>query len=84
LEIESGLRLDAPNIENFWETILNGDWDECFHLFPSIIFQEGKQAVAYRMILERKYFELLENNNMNEAINCLRNEINTTIKCTER
>ncbi|CAF0901227.1 unnamed protein product [Rotaria sordida] len=77
---ESGCILENEQASNFRELIMSGKWTEALialdKLNQYIEEHDGIQQMKY-LILEQKYFELIEDNQPMEALYCLRNEIRT-------
>ncbi|CAF3497961.1 unnamed protein product [Adineta steineri] len=77
---ESGCVLENEQASNFRELIMAGKWTEALialdKLKQYIEEFDGILQMKY-LILEQKYFELIEDNQAMEALYCLRNEIRT-------
>uniref|UniRef100_A0A7N0RIW5 CTLH domain-containing protein n=1 Tax=Kalanchoe fedtschenkoi TaxID=63787 RepID=A0A7N0RIW5_KALFE len=76
LEEESGIPLHSSLINLFMEQILEGNWDESvktLHKFGML--DENIIKSASSLILEQKYFELLDTENVMEAVKTLRTYI---------
>ncbi|CAF1243416.1 unnamed protein product [Adineta ricciae] len=75
---ESGCVLENEQASNFRELIMLGKWTEALvaldQLKQYIEEQDGILQMKY-LILEQKYFELIEDNQPMDALYCLRNEI---------
>ncbi|CAF2094296.1 unnamed protein product [Rotaria magnacalcarata] len=78
LILESGCVLEHEQASNFRDLIISGKWTEALialgKLKQYIAEQDGIQQMEY-LILEQKYFELIEDEQAMEALYCLRNEI---------
>jgi len=75
---ESGCVLEHEQASNFRELIMSGKWSDALvaleKLKQYIEERDGIQQMKY-LILEQKYFELIEDNRPMDALQCLRNEI---------
>ncbi|CAF1184669.1 unnamed protein product [Adineta steineri] len=75
---ESGCVLEHEQASNFRELVMSGKWTEALvaleKLKQYIEERDGIQQMKY-LILEQKYFELIEDNRAMDALQCLRNEI---------
>jgi WD40 repeat protein len=84
---ESGCVLEHEQASNFRELIMSGKWSESLialeKLKQYIEERDGIQQMKY-LILEQKYFELIEDNHPMDALQCLRNEIQGLKIRTER
>jgi WD40 repeat protein len=84
---ESGCVLEHEQASNFRELIMSGKWSESLialeKLKQYIEERDGIQQMKY-LILEQKYFELIEDNHLMDALQCLRNEIQGLKIRTER
>ncbi|KAJ8507610.1 hypothetical protein ONZ45_g10037 [Pleurotus djamor] len=76
LEAESGYSLEAPEVSQFRQFILEGRWDKAelalMHL--GLIDEEGLLDAKF-LIRQQKYLELLEAQRTTAALNVLRNEL---------
>ncbi|XP_074589746.1 WD repeat-containing protein 26 homolog [Curcuma longa] len=76
LEEESGIPLYSPTVNLFRKQVLDGKWDESVITLRRIsLLNENSLKSATFLILEQKFFELLEKNMFMEALNTLRSEI---------
>ncbi|CAM8949845.1 unnamed protein product [Rhodiola kirilowii] len=76
LEDESGIQLHSSLINVFMQQILEGNWDECFRTLHKFGFlDENIIKSASSLILEQKYFELLDTEKVMDALATLRTEI---------
>ncbi|KAG6513244.1 hypothetical protein ZIOFF_023557 [Zingiber officinale] len=76
LEEESGIPLHSSVVNLFQKQVLDGNWDESMITLHKIgVDDENILKSASFLILEQKFFELLENNKVMEALQTLRNEI---------
>ncbi|CAF1217874.1 unnamed protein product [Rotaria sp. Silwood1] len=84
---ESGCVLEHEQASNFRELIMSGKWTEALvaleKLKQYIEERDGIQQMKY-LILEQKYFELIEDNRAMDALQCLRHEIQGLKIRTER
>lgn len=76
LEEESGIYLHSDAVNLFREQVLEGNWDGSVTTLQKIsLLEENVKKSASFLILEQKFFELLENGKLMDALNTLRNEI---------
>ncbi|KAF3619560.1 putative 2,3-bisphosphoglycerate-independent phosphoglycerate mutase [Capsicum annuum] len=76
LEEESGIPLQSAVVKLFMQQILNGKWDESVASLHKIgLMDEKIIKLASFVILEQKFFELLDGNNIMDALKTLRTEI---------
>ncbi|KAG6519755.1 WD repeat-containing protein 26 homolog [Zingiber officinale] len=76
LEEESGIPLHSSAVSLFQNQVLYGNWDGSMITLHKIgLEDENILKSASFLILEQKFFELLENNKVMEALQSLRNEI---------
>ncbi|KAM3281615.1 WD repeat-containing protein 26 [Capsicum chacoense] len=76
LEEESGIPLQSSVVKLFMQQILNGKWDESVATLHKIgLMDEKIIKLASFVILEQKFFELLDGNNIMDALKTLRSEI---------
>uniref|UniRef100_A0A7N0UAI3 CTLH domain-containing protein n=1 Tax=Kalanchoe fedtschenkoi TaxID=63787 RepID=A0A7N0UAI3_KALFE len=76
LEEESGIPLHSSLINLFMQQILEGNWDESVRtLHEFCLLDENIIKLASSLILEQKYFELLDAENFMEALKTLRTDI---------
>ncbi|XP_062009082.1 WD repeat-containing protein 26 homolog [Rosa rugosa] len=76
LEEESGISLHSPVVNRFMEQILNGNWDESVVTLQKIgLSDENIAKSASFLILEQKFFELLDEKKDMDALKTLRTEI---------
>ncbi|KAJ4773279.1 WD repeat-containing protein 26 [Rhynchospora pubera] len=75
LEEESGIQLHEPVIDLFRKQVLNGDWDGSIQTLHKIGLEQNIVKSAAFVILEHKFFELLENGNILDALKTLQAEI---------
>lgn len=76
LEKESGLTVQTREAEDLQRAVLAGDWDTCVRMLDHVQFvSEQAKLDAHRMILEEKYLELLERQQIDAAMQCLQNEL---------
>ncbi|KAJ6843551.1 WD repeat-containing protein 26-like isoform X1 [Iris pallida] len=76
LEEESGTHLHSPVVNLFRKQVLAGNWDESVVTLYGIGLQDDSvlKSAAF-LILEQKFFELLEQERIMDALKTLRNEI---------
>jgi len=76
LEEESGIPLKSSAVNLFMQQVLDGDWDESLATLKQIgIEDESIVKAASLLILEQKFFELIDGDKVIEALNTLRNQI---------
>ncbi|CAL0315861.1 unnamed protein product [Lupinus luteus] len=83
LEEESGIPLHTSAVNLFMQQIVDGDWDESVASLHKIgLEDESIVKSASFLILEQKFFELLDGEKVMEALKTLRTEIAPL--CTNR
>ncbi|XVF58463.1 hypothetical protein PTKIN_Ptkin07bG0068900 [Pterospermum kingtungense] len=76
LEEESGIRLHSSVVNAFMREILEGNWDESVAALRNIgLTDEGTVKSASFLIFEQKFFELLDEEKLMDALHTLRTEI---------
>uniref|UniRef100_A0A5B7BKZ1 Putative Transducin family protein / WD-40 repeat family protein isoform 2 n=1 Tax=Davidia involucrata TaxID=16924 RepID=A0A5B7BKZ1_DAVIN len=76
LEEESGIPLHSSVVNLFMQQILDGNWDESVATLHKIgLIDETIIKLASFIILEQKFFELLEGEKVMDALKTLRTEI---------
>ncbi|XP_061357672.1 WD repeat-containing protein 26 homolog [Gastrolobium bilobum] len=76
LEEESGIHLHSSVVNLFMQQILDGDWDQSIATLNKIgLADERIVREASFLILEQKYFELLDGEKVMDALKTLRTEI---------
>ncbi|KAJ1388005.1 WD40/YVTN repeat-like-containing domain superfamily [Sesbania bispinosa] len=76
LEEESGIPLHSPGVNLFMQQILDGHWDDSVATLHKIgLADESIVRSASFLILEQKFFELLNGEKVMEALMTLRTEI---------
>ncbi|KAI4387280.1 hypothetical protein MLD38_005123 [Melastoma candidum] len=76
LEEESGIHLHSSLVSQFMQQILNGQWDESVLTLQKIdIPDDSVVKSASFLILEQKFFELLDQEKIMDALKTLRTEI---------
>ena len=76
LEEESGIPLHSPGVNLFMQQILDGNWDDSVATLYKIgLADESMVRSASFLILEQKFFELLNGEKVMEALKTLRTEI---------
>ncbi|CAK9176469.1 unnamed protein product [Ilex paraguariensis] len=76
LEEESGIPLHPSVVKLFTQQILDGNWDESVAtLHKIILLDETIIKLASSLILEQKFFELLDEGKIMDALKTLRTEI---------
>ncbi|XP_058762028.1 WD repeat-containing protein 26 homolog [Vicia villosa] len=76
LEEESGISLNSSAVNMFKQQILDGDWDKSVATLNQIgLEDESIIKAASILILEQKFFELLDEDKVMEALKTLRTEI---------
>jgi len=76
LEEESGIHLHSPMVNLFRKLVLDGNWDASVVTLHKIgLADENILKSASFLILEQKFFELLERDRVMDALKTLRSEI---------
>ncbi|KAJ0779524.1 putative transcription factor WD40-like family [Helianthus annuus] len=76
LEEESGITFHSPTVTTFIQQILNGNWDGSLASLRKIgIADESIIKSASFIILQQKFFELLDREKVTEALKTLRTEV---------
>ncbi|XP_071906532.1 WD repeat-containing protein 26 homolog [Coffea arabica] len=76
LEEESGIPLHSSAVNSFMQQVLEGKWDESVVTLHRIgLVDESIIKLASFVILEQKFFELLDGENFMDALKTLRTEI---------
>ncbi|KAH8509212.1 hypothetical protein Peur_051040 [Populus x canadensis] len=76
LEEESGIPLYSSSVDIFTQQILDGSWDESVATLHKIgLKDESIVKSASFLIMEQKFFELLDGDKIMEALKTLRTEI---------
>lgn len=75
LEEESGIPLQSQLVANFRQQILDGKWDDGIANMRILLPDPQSYNSAASLILQQKFFELLENQDTMEALKTLRLEI---------
>ncbi|XP_051115568.1 WD repeat-containing protein 26 homolog [Andrographis paniculata] len=76
LEKESGIPLHSSLVDLFMQQIVNGQWDESVATLHDInLIDETIIKLASFVILEQKFFELLDGGKVMDALKTLRSEI---------
>lgn len=76
LEEESGVLLHSPVVKLFMQQVLDGKWDESVLSLHKIgLVDESIVKLASLVILEQKFFELLDAGKIMDALKTLRAEI---------
>ncbi|KAL3502469.1 hypothetical protein ACH5RR_036918 [Cinchona calisaya] len=76
LEEESGIPLHSSAVNSFMQQVLDGNWDESVVTLHKIgLVDESIIKLASFVILEQKFFELLDGENFMDALKTLRTEI---------
>ncbi|KAF3784909.1 WD repeat-containing protein 26 [Nymphaea thermarum] len=76
LEEESGIPLHSPTVSLFMQQVLDGNWDESVTTLGKIgQLEDSVFKSATFLVFEQKFFELLENGDVLDALKTLRMEI---------
>ncbi|KAA0032873.1 hypothetical protein IC582_015854 [Cucumis melo] len=76
LEEESGIPLHSPAVNVLMQQIHDGKWDESVETLQTIgLSDENIVKAASVLVLEQKFFELVERDKVTEALRTLRTEI---------
>ncbi|KAL9229492.1 hypothetical protein vseg_004954 [Gypsophila vaccaria] len=76
LEEESRISLHSTTVKRLMQHVIDGKWDECASLLPEIgVEDEMMLKSAKFLILEQKFFGLLNDGKTVDALNTLRIEI---------
>ncbi|KEH33653.1 putative transcription factor WD40-like family [Medicago truncatula] len=76
LEEESGIPLNSSVVNVFMQQVLDGDWEESVSTLNKIGLEDERivRAASF-LILEQKFFELLDGDKVMDALKTLRTEI---------
>jgi len=76
LEKDSGISLQSDQVNQFSQSVIDGDWDRVESLLPYLKLKsiDEENNVKF-LIYSQKYFEYLEKKKIKEALQCLRSEI---------
>jgi len=74
LESESGIKCQSSSASECLHYLAQGQWSEALELLTKVKLQEDSVDVQ-RLVLERKFAEYLEQDNVLTALQCLRIEI---------
>jgi len=84
LEKESGICMDSSDVILFKRFILNGNWKKSIEMLPKLPLRAGEHILKFE-ILKQKFLEYLCEDNINSAIQCLREEITSVVDlCKEK
>ncbi|CAK0785253.1 hypothetical protein CVIRNUC_008459 [Coccomyxa viridis] len=75
LEQDSGVQMQPDTVTQFQEDIFGGRWDAALQLLPKLTFDSDIALQAQFMILQQKYAEAVEANDIRTALHCLRKEL---------
>ncbi|XP_073009680.1 WD repeat-containing protein 26 homolog [Typha latifolia] len=76
LEEESGIHLHSSLAKLFRKQVLDGNWDESVVTLHKVgLINENTLKSAIFLIMEQKFFELLENDKVMDAVKTLRSKI---------
>lgn len=75
LEEESGISLHTPVVELFMHQILEGQWDESVRMLKELGVKDETVKLASFVILEHKFFQHLNGENITDALKTLRTQI---------
>ncbi|OUM59220.1 hypothetical protein PIROE2DRAFT_47282, partial [Piromyces sp. E2] len=75
LEKESGIIYEEPNMIQFRDSILSGDWNVAENLLCFLKIKENDINQCLFLIRQQKYLELLEQGKINKALIVLRKEL---------
>eukprot|EP01041_Mallomonas_annulata_P008478 gene8478-17474_t len=84
LEAETGLQVESNETELFLQTLLDGELSRCIEISNHLVFTDNKHQDIIKIILERKFVELLLEGNISGAITCLQFELHKIIKNSKR
>lgn len=79
LEEESGLRIISETAQLFLTHIRSGEWDLAMTESRNLEFTSISTNEVVVMLVELKYFELIDNGHTDAALLCLRNELSSII-----
>eukprot|EP01132_Coremiostelium_polycephalum_P000771 gene771-956_t len=85
LEKDSGISLQSPEVTQFSNSVLEGDWNRVETLLPYLQLntKDDLDSVKF-LIYSQKFLELLENKKVKDALDCLRNDITPLSKDPQR
>ncbi|EGC37333.1 hypothetical protein DICPUDRAFT_46602 [Dictyostelium purpureum] len=75
LEQESGISLQSKEINQFSESVIEGDWKKVEELLPFLKLNDRDTNNVKFLIFSQKFLEYLEHNKISKALQCLREEI---------
>ncbi|KAI6022746.1 WD40 repeat-like protein [Pisolithus marmoratus] len=75
LEAESGYSLEAPEVSEFRQYILNAEWPRAEALLPRLVADDESLWEALFLIGKQKYLELLEARRITAALQVLREQL---------
>ncbi|XP_042508321.1 WD repeat-containing protein 26 homolog [Macadamia integrifolia] len=84
LEKESGIPLHSLVVNSFRQQVLDGNWDESVATLHKIGLTDETVVKASFLILEQKFFELLQKDKDMDALKTLRSEISPLCINTSR
>lgn len=79
LEEESGLTVATEAAEQLFSSIRLGQWYRAAEVARELSFSSISSEDAVSMLLEIKYFELVDSGSIDEALVCLRGELSEHI-----
>lgn len=79
LEEESGIKIITDSASLLFAHIRSGEWEQAIDVAKDLKFISKSQDDIMSIILELKYFELIETGNSNAALACLRTELSEHI-----
>ncbi|KAL4559382.1 hypothetical protein LXL04_031520 [Taraxacum kok-saghyz] len=78
LEEESGIALSSSEVKEFTQHILNGNWEESLNSLKKIpAIDESAVKSSSFIILEQKFFDLLNEDDVEKALRTLRKDISS-------
>lgn len=79
LEEESGVRIITEGAENLFALIGEGEWGRAVEACRKLAFSSKSHDDVVEMLLELKYFELIDNGCIHDALICLRSELSENV-----
>ncbi|GIL79600.1 hypothetical protein Vretimale_12306 [Volvox reticuliferus] len=75
LEQKAGVQMQPTHVTDFQTAVMGGQWDAAMSLLPQLTAQEDIIKDARFLILQQKYLEALERQDLGSALTCLRHEM---------
>nr|CEL67882.1 TPA: WD domain, G-beta repeat-containing protein [Neospora caninum Liverpool] len=79
LEEESGFLLEDPSVAVLHEAVLQGNWTDVYVHLKALPLRPQVRKACWFLAMEQKYFETLTSANEEEAIRCLREDLQPAV-----